>query len=351
MELEQIRKQVDLIDAELIRLLNKRMELAVQTRRFKTDVVDGKREEQILQLARSRSQGLIAAAFSEKLFSEIISESRSLQEAELKLVGFQGEHGAYSEIAARVARELWIPIPCADFADVFESVSQGAIDVGVVPVENSIEGQVAQVTDLLIETQLTIVEEVAVPIRHCLLTLPDADHREIRTVWSHPQALGQCRGFLQRQKLESRAYYDTAGAALTLVRERPKGVAVIARKLCADIYGLEVIKEGIEDNESNTTRFLLISKTPALEPGDKCSLVFATANRAGALFDVIKLFSDRNINLTRIESRPKRSDPGNVAFLLDFLGNVNDPKITEVLAEVEKVTSSLRILGCYKRAQ
>ncbi len=351
MELEELRKRIDWIDSEILKLLNSRMEFALRTRKMKSGVDDSEREKAVLEMARRHAKGLIRPEFSEKVFSEIIAESKSLQKAGRKLVGFQGEHGAYSEVAVRGSDKEWVPIPCLEFLDVFEGVSKGQFDYGVVPVENSLEGAVTAVNDLLVETELKVVGEIKVPVHHCLLALPETDYRDIKVVYSHPQALAQCRGFIARNKLEPRPYYDTAGAAQMLSNERPKAAAAIASRLCADIYDLEVLKENIEDHESNNTRFLVLAREPVKEGGDKCSIIFSTAHKAGALYGILKLFSEAGINLTRIESRPIRKDPGKFAFLLDFEGSDSDGKVAGTLAKVQEEAVMYKFLGCYRRAR
>jgi prephenate dehydratase len=215
-------------------------------------------------------------------------------------------------------------------------------------VENSLEGGIDPVTDLLMATDLTVVAEVYIPVRHCLLSVPETDYRDIKVVYSHPQALGQCRGFISRNHLEPRPYYDTASSAMMLADERPRAAAAIASKLCADIYNLEVIKEDISDHHSNTTRFLVISKTTAPAGGDKCSIIFYARHQAGSLFKILSHFSDNGINLTRLESRPLRDDSGNVAFLMDFQGSDQDPAVKTVLETVHREASLMKVLGCYK---
>jgi prephenate dehydratase/chorismate mutase/prephenate dehydratase len=350
MDLEELRSRVDRIDSDVLKLLNERMELALRTRKLKNAVSDPAREREIVESIRKRSVGLVNPEFSERIFKEIISESRRLQEKNPVLAAFQGEHGAYGEMASRKFDHSAVPVSCREFSEVFKGVEGGKLDLGVVPVENSLEGAVSEVNDLLLNTSLKIVGEVTVPIHHCLLVAPGTDHRDIKVVYSHPQALGQCRGFISRNKLEARPYYDTAGAAMMLASERPTAAAAIASRLCAELYGLEVLKENIEDHESNSTRFLVLSRESAKAEGNKCSIMFSTAHKAGALFGVLKVFSDHQINLTRIESRPVRDEQRRYAFLLDFIGSASDPKISEALAEVEKEASMYKFLGCYGEA-
>jgi prephenate dehydratase len=166
-------------------------------------------------------------------------------------------------------------------------------------------------------------------------------------VYSHPQALAQCRDFLMRNKLEPRPHYDTAGAAKMLARENPKAAAAIASALCAELYDLDIIKEGIEDGPSNSTRFLLLSREPYSGKGDKTSIIFAVAHEAGQLYGVLRLFAEANINLTRISSMPLRSDPSNYSFFLDFEGSEKDPKISEVLKKMTSMAISMKDLGSY----
>lgn len=349
----KLRKKIDLIDFEIIKLVNQRMEHTLRTRRLKQNILDRGREQEIMAAIRRHSRGLIKPEFSSKLFSDIISESKRLQGQHLKLVGFQGEHGAYGEVAIRSVDPALVPIPCPEFADVFDEVLNGQLDYGLVPVENSLEGAVTQVNDLLVEadaSKIKIVGEIKIPIRHCLLALPGADPREIKVVYSHPQALAQCRQFLHERQLELRPYYDTAGAAMMLSDERPRTAAAIANKLCAELYNLQVLFENIEDNRSNTTRFLLLAKEENKEAGNKCSIIFSTEHKAGSLFAVLKLFSDAGLNLTRIESRPIRNDPGKYAFLLDFQGSSRDQKVIDTIEKAKKETVVFKFLGCYQEA-
>jgi len=351
MELEELRGKIDRIDSEILKLLNQRMEFALRTRKIKPGVEDAEREKEVLETTKRQAKGLIRPEFSQKIFTDIITESKTLQKGDPKLAGFQGEHGAFSEVAVRSYDKNWVPMPCLEFQDVFDAVSKGQFEFGVVPLENSLEGAVTAVNDLLLETDLKIIGEVKVPVHHCLLALPDTDYRDIKVVYSHPQALAQCRGFIARNKLEPRPYYDTAGAAMMLADERPKAAAAIASRLCAEIYGLEVLKENIEDHESNNTRFVVLAKEGAKDKGDKCSIIFSTAHKAGALFEVLKLFSDAGVNLTRIESRPIRKDPGKFAFLLDFEGSDSDARVSGLLQKVQKETVTYKFLGCYKGAK
>ena len=225
-------------------------------------------------------------------------------------------------------------------------MKDGLYDYGIVAVENILGGVVGEVNELLVNTDLYVVGAVELPIYLCLLTLPGTDHHDIRSVYSQSQALGQCRNFLSRNSLEPVQYYDSAGAAKMLAEETPKSSAVIASKLAAEIYDLEIIKEDIDDFERNMTRFLILSREENSEEGDKCSILFSTEHRAGTLFSVLEIFAKAEINLTRIGSI--QSGIGNYSFFLDFIGSDRNGKVISALEEIKEVTTNLRFMGCYK---
>jgi len=347
MKLKEISSKINKIDRELLVLLQERMGLALRSKKFQETIDFAQSEENVLERVNRMNLDLIKSSFSRQLLKTIIEESKRLQDEDRHLVAFQGEHGAYGEVASRKLVPAGAYIPCLEFIDVFRGVEQGYFDLGVVPVENSLEGAVTQVNDLLTTTELKVIGEVKVVVNHCLLATEATDYREIRVVYSHPQALAQCRDFMMRNNLEPRPYYDTAGAAKMLARENPKAAAAIASALCGELYDLEIIKEGIEDGPSNSTRFLLLSKTASTEKSDKTSIIFAVAHEAGQLYGVLQLFKDANINLTRISSMPLRSDPSNYSFFLDFEGSEEDANVAQVLERMSKMTISLKNLGSY----
>lgn len=345
MDLESIRKNIDILDGKIIKLLNDRMEQAVLSRKFKTGILDTSREEQIYEKIRENSQNLLNGDFLLDLYKTIITESKNLQSKDLKLMAFQGEHGAYSEVAAKGWDSDCVPMPCMEFADVFEGVKNGLYDYGIVPVENTLGGIVSQVNDLMIHTDLFVVGAIEIPISHCLVTYRGNDYREIREVYSHVQALAQCRHFLARNKLTPVQFYDTAGAAKMLSEKGKKNVAAISSKLAAQLYNLEIIKESVEDHDINRTRFLVLSKRENKESGTKCSIVFSTAHKSGTLFGVLEQFAAADLNLTRIESVPNQK--GTYAFFLDFIGSNEEENVMEVLKKVAAISDDFRVLGCY----
>jgi prephenate dehydratase/chorismate mutase len=346
MDLKDIRKRIDFLDSKILRLLNDRMEFALMAKKLKTNIEDSDREKALLDRIRQNSPGLINSEFIEKVYTEIIKESKNLQMRDFNLIGFKGLHGAYDEIASREWDRELIPIPCDGYLQVFEGVRTGLFDYGIVAVENTLGGIVGEVNELLINTDLYVVGAIEMPISLCLLVLSGADHREIRTIHSSPQALDQCSNFLSRNNLEPVQHYESAGAARMLAEEMPQGAAVIASKLAAEIYGLHVIKEDIDNFGNNVTRFLILSREENREEGDKCSIVFSTEHRAGTLFNALEVFARNNINLTRIGSI--RSSMGDYTFFLDFIGSNKDANIIAVLKDVEAVTVNYRFMGCYK---
>ncbi|HIJ58439.1 MAG TPA: prephenate dehydratase [Deltaproteobacteria bacterium] len=346
MSLKEIRKNIDSIDSQIMQLLNNRMEQVLLAKKFKTEIEDNEREKEVLDRIEKNFTGLINAEFMEKIYGEIIKESKRLQRNNFEVIAFQGEHGAYGEVASREWNRDLIPYPCNTFAEVFDGVQSGLYEYGIVPVENTLGGSVAQVNQILINTDLHVVGAVEFLVHHCLLALPGTDHREIRSVYSHPQALSQCRRFLQRNSLEPLPFSDTAGAAKMLAEKKPKRTAAIASKLSAKLYNLEIIKENVEDLDRNMTRFLVLSREESREEGNKCSSVFETEHKAGTLFNVLEVFAGKNLNLTRIESIP--NEPGDYAFFLDFEGSSKNDKVVEALKEVKKITTSFKLMGCYK---
>ncbi len=347
MKPEEIKRRVDKIDLELLALLEERLGLALRGR----ELGEGEGEPGPVGAepvpATRLSLNLVQKEFSEAVLRQIAAESRRLQGEHRKLVAFQGEHGAYSELAARRLVPGGAYVPCREFLEVFEGVERGDFDLGVVPVENSLEGVVTGVNQLLVTTPLTVIAEARVAVHHCLLAVPGTDYRELRMVYSHPQALAQCRGFLSRNKLEPRPFYDTAGAARMLARENPSAAAAIASRLSAELFGLEVLKESIDDGPFNATRFLLLRRGGERVEGNKCSIIFAVAHEAGRLHRVIQLFAEADINLSRIASMPLRSELGNYVFFLDLEGSAEDPRVERVLAELRERTISYKFLGCY----
>ncbi len=345
MTLAGLRQDIDRIDARILALLDERLEKGLLTRRYKTGTLDSGREAEVLGGIAGRSKCLARPEFTQDLYRRIMAESKAVQDRSLRLMGFQGMHGAYSDAAARAWDPAAATVSFQEFSHVFDAVLSGDIDCGVVPVENTLGGIVGQVNSILVTTELRVIGAIDMPIEHSLLAAPGTDHREIRSVYSHGQALTQCRRFLERNRLEAVDWFDTAGAARMIAEQRPKGGAAIASRFAAELYGLEVIKEGIQDAATNRTRFFVVSKGAAAPAGNKCSAVFFTDDKAGSLFGVLEVFAQAGINLTRIESVP--NEPGDYAIFIDFEGSDQDIRVSKAVALARTRARDFRPLGCY----
>ena len=266
-------------------------------------------------------------------------------------VSFQGERGAYSDAASIsfFGDDIEV-IPCPTFADVLKNTENGVSDYSVLPVENSLEGSVGESNDLLLSTNLKAVNEIYHRIHHCLIgtgSLADID-----TVYSHPQALGQCRQFIQENSLKTIPSYDTAGSVKIIKDLNKSNVACIASKNAAEIFGVPVIQDGIEDNANNYTRFLIFSKEKSdTTENSKTSIIFSVKHEAGALYQIINEFYQNKINLTKIESRPNKNTLGEYNFYVDFEGHQDDSTVKDVLQKLRDNTTFLKILGSYPIAK
>ena len=268
------------------------------------------------------------------------------------IVAFQGAHGAFSEEAIRRHfGEDVDTLPCHAFEDIFRAVDEGRATYGAVPVENSMAGSINKAYDLLLEHDLKVWGEIFLRVRHNLMTSPGTRLEDIREVRSHPQALAQCERFLNRHGWRAKPWYDTAGSAKDLAENPEPGVAVIASKLAAQIYGLDILAPGIEDLAFNYTRFFVIGRgEPPYAENAKTSLVFATAHSPGALVACLNEFASRGINLTKLESRPRRNRPWHYVFYLDFEGHWQDEPQREALVALLARAAFVKLLGSYPAA-
>ena len=265
-------------------------------------------------------------------------------------VAFQGEPGAYSEQAVFEYFKAVETHPCESFDDVFSAVSSGLCEFGLIPIENSLAGSIHQNYDLLLRNNLYIVGEYFLRVRHCLIALPGATKGDIQKVISHPQALGQCAGYLRKEGYRPEAVYDTAGSVKMLKEIQAKDTAAIASRRAAELYKMQILEEGIEDNPENYTRFLSISPKPVVPAGDsKTSIVFTLKNTPGALFKALSVFALRDIDLTKIESRPLAGKPWEYLFYIDFMGAETEAHVTKALDHLNEYALMLRVLGSYPR--
>jgi prephenate dehydratase len=273
-----------------------------------------------------------------------------------KLVAFQGERGAFSQVAVEQLAGPANVLPCQRFEEVFQSLRDAKADAAVIPIENTLHGSVHENYDHLVHFELPIVAETHVRISHSLIARPGVTMKRVRRVFSHPVALNQClRFFANRPDLERVPFYDTAGSVKMLMEDGPDDAAAIASSIAAGIYGARILKRGIEDDRQNFTRFFLLARPGTMKPDPKArtwktSVVFTTRNVPGALFRSLSAFALRDLNLTKIESRPLRGKPWEYLFYLDFIGHVDDPVAQKALGHLAELADFLRVLGSYPKA-
>ncbi len=276
-------------------------------------------------------------------------------------VAFQGEAGAFSQMAAtRLAGEDAVPVPLPTFQQVFESVSNGKSNCAVIPIENTLHGSIHENYDHLLKFDLSIRGETFVRIVHNLIAAPGVRLPDVHRIFSHPAALGQCRHFLDSHPaLERIPYYDTAGSVKMVMEQSLRDAAAIASATAAKIYGARILKKSIEDDRENYTRFFLLERIKRARKHEraqkdgkfKTSLVFTVRNVPGALFKCLSAFALRDLNMTKIESRPLRGKPWEYLFYLDFAGHIDDPVSRNALGHLAELADMLRVLGCYPAAR
>lgn len=269
-------------------------------------------------------------------------------------VAIQGERGAFSELAVRsLFGSRARIIPCLDFETMFRAAESGRARFALAPIENTIAGSIHRVHDLLLDSPLRVVGEAIVRVAHHLIALPGVRLRQIRRVYSHPVALAQCEGFFRRHAHLTRvATHDTAGSVRMLSEEGAHDLAAIASEPAARLYGAHIIKRHLEDHRSNYTRFFLLSRRARLSRRpDKTSVLFATGHVPGALFRCMAVFALRDINLSKIESRPLVGRPWEYIFHVDFAGSEEEERCRNALRHLREVCHFVRVLGSYPRAR
>lgn len=354
MEIEErihsLRQKIETIDGQILRLLNERAEIVLEVGKGKLegkmDSYDPQREEEILRALILQNDGPFPKQAIGPVFREVISACRSL-ETEIT-VAYLGPPATHTHLACFEYFGSSVQTqPKESIQEVFEAVEKGKTTYGVVPIENSTEGSVHQTLDRLIESEVMICGEVMIRVSHHLLS-QSGKSEDVRKITSHPSALEQCRRWLRK----SFAHVEVADAASTakaaqMAAEDPK-TAAIASSLAGPLYGLKVVESRVEDYPNNYTRFLVVGLRTNPKTGrDKTSILFSISHAPGSLYRALKPFSEKGINLTKIESRPVKNRPWEYVFFLDFEGHATDEAIREVMVELEQNARFLKLLGSY----
>lgn len=347
-KLKSCRDGIDALDNEMLKMVSRRGQLAREIGSLKDDgvIYRPEREAQVLRRLAALNQGPLSADAVTNIFRSVMSNCRAL-EKELS-VAFLGPLGTFSEEAAnKQFGGLSAPIQCSSIDEVFRQVETGQANYGVVPVENSTEGAVGRTLDLLMQTSLKICGEIELAVHHNLLSKHN-DISQITKVYSHSQSLAQCHEWLNKslQNAERQSVVSNAEAAKisTLI----DGTAAIASKRAAELFGLNILAENIEDDPKNTTRFLVLSQHDVAVSGkDKTSLLMSTKNVPGAVLALLEPLAKHGVSLTKLESRPSKIGMWEYMFFIDIEGHYQEPKVAAALKELESRASFLKLLGSY----
>ena len=372
MSLDNIRKEIDTIDTQLVQLLKKRMDCSLKVAEIKRaenlPVYHPGREQEIID--RIIQNGGEYGEYIGEIYRYLMACSRELQhtrlcdgqnsflprniEESLDISGniaCYGNTGAFTHLALMGAfgEDNINPVFYDSFEKVFKAVDSGLVKFGIVPVENSSAGSVSQVYDLLLKYQTFIVGSVNMPICHNLLAVPEADIKSVKTVYSHPQALSQCDDFIKEQGFEPLEYFSTATAAKMVAEKGDISIAAIGSSYCAKENNLKILKESIQSFKRNKTRFILLSKTPIIpKDREKISLVFTLPHTPGSLQKILTRFSLHGLNLTKLESRAGKNGDFETCFYLDFLGDIQNEKTQALLQALKAELPDFAFLGNYK---
>ncbi len=349
-QLKQLRDKIDAIDSELLNLVSARADLAREIGQIKNGMAyRPEREAQVLTRLCELNPGPLAKEHVVRLFTEIMSLCRSLEEP--LTVAYLGPQGTFSEEAAlKRFGSVVTTLACSSIDDVFRKVEAGAAGYGVVPVENSTEGAVGRSLDLLLQTPLKVCGEIKLPI-HQLLLARHGDLARINKIYSHPQSFSQCHEWLNANlpHLSGEARINAASNAdAARLAAGDETAAAVAGRKAGEVFGLTICAENIEDDPNNTTRFLVIAAQEVAASGkDKTSLVMAAKNRPGAIHELLAPLAEHGVSMSRLESRPSRAGLWEYVFFVDIEGHQHDAKTATALEEVKRKAAFLKILGSY----
>jgi len=354
MNLKSLREKIDKIDSHILRLLNQRTRavrgIAKLKAKAKQEFYAPHREKKIVESLLKKNKGPLPNEALRGIFQEILNASRSIQK---KLrVAYLGPEATFTHLAAvKNFGKYAIFTPVKSIADVFSEVEKGRSNYGVVPIENSTEGVINHTLDMFVTSELKICSELLLEISHNLLSKA-RQIREIKRIYSHPQAIAQSRNWIENNLPNAELVETSSTANAAEMAEKDPDGGAIASRLAASLYDLKIIAEGIEDNVQNFTRFLVIGKSfPAKSGQDKTSILFSIKDRVGALHDMLTPFRENNINLTKIESRPTKLRAWEYIFFVDMVGHVEDENVKRALRQLERECLLLKILGSYPRSE
>lgn len=386
-DLLELRKEIDSIDCQLANLFEKRMEVVSKIAEYKKqnhlEILNASREELVIKDKLNHMNNAEFKDSMEEFFTSVMKISRDFQSQlvhsdycssdskveqlnitsknlETKLinlnsknlvVGFQGVPGSYSHQALLEYFGNKVKTKhVKEFEDIFLELQNNKIDYGVLPIENSSTGGISEVYDLLNKYNFSIIGEICIKVNHHLLAVNGSKIEDIDEVYSHPQAISQCSEYLKNNShWKLIPYSNTAKSAEFVKNEGKKNIAAIGSKSASELYGLEILKSNINSNSTNTTRFAILGKQPINDNShNKISVIFSTAHKVGSLYKVLRSFSENNINLLKIESRPMKDKPWEYLFYTDFAGNLKDEKVLSAIESVKNNSYYFKLLGNYK---
>ncbi|MBU2869399.1 chorismate mutase [Colwellia sp. E2M01] len=372
LDLNEIRKEITLLDQDLLALFAKRRALTLNVAKSKVQQIrpirDQQREQELLirLIKHGKTLGL-DAHYVTSVFQTIIEDSVLNQQAYLQSlanpnlqvptvsVAFLGDKGSYSYLAShryfsRRAEKI-IESGCQNFSDIFQQVESGQVDYGMLPVENTSSGSINEVYDLLQHTNLSIVGEITQPIKHCLLTAVNSSLDKIKTIFAHGQPIAQCSNFLDKQSGIRIEYCDSTADAMARVTElQDETVAVIGSEEGGHLYKLHALEQSIANQTENHSRFILVARKPvevAEQIPAKTAIILSTGQKAGALVECLLVLKDKGINMCKLESRPIQGRPWEEMFYIDVEANLKGFALQEAISDITPHTNFIKVLGCY----
>jgi chorismate mutase/prephenate dehydratase len=352
MSLEDLRKRIDKIDHQLVQLINERAQIVIEIGKLKNKIdkpiYAPEREKEVLAKVTQANKGPLPNKCLVAIWRELMSGSFMLEKP--LRIGYLGPGGSFSHTAAMLKFGQSVEYePLADIKSIFDEVSKGHCDLGVVPVENTTGGGVIETLDAFIDSNVKVCAEVLMAIHHNLLA--NCPLPEIEKIYSKPEVFAQCRNWLSATFKDAQTIPVASTAKAAQMAAAEPGASAIGSKIAAELYGLKIVCENIEDTANNITRFFVVASEDSRPTGeDKTAILFSTAHKAGALADVLDIFKQYNINLTNIESRPSKKRQWEYYFFMDFIGHRMDEQVQKALEEARKHCLQLSILGSFPRA-